>query len=603
MNINCPCNSYLDKSTILCNICKKFQHKLCVIGQLNMRNYICQSCQIDKMDPFIKIENKLASIILLKYKNKNFSPSKATLSFTISNEIKSKISEYNNKLIIDKDINNYNPSKNPLYIALRCLRLDSFGYEHHWPSNSKIFLNNNLLKENKLLKDTPLSKQRRDYPLIFYLNKSDRDYNIHRYSLDYMFNYYDYLNELDINHFNILNNNFLNDNDKFSYVISLDLIKILSYNDVLINTKIIDEYELIHKIIYNNFKYNTKFYKNFSESKDVFVKKERISLIDIISGKKITNPVRSYNCTHLAVFDLEKFLYNNIKSKKFDCPICKVKVKANYLYIDNNIKNFIIKYPDSNIATFINNKITLNQEDNFLDNEYNNFDFENNINNKNYLNKIPIICDYNLISNCDTDKFKNIKNFSKISPIQQAKIESFDENINLNNSINVTNNLNITSSTGNTIQNISLIEGDNIETNNEIFLISHNHCNLNNDLYDKKIDNFNCLIKDNHSFNSKLKYFLKHKSTYKKYFNNELNNNNISFNESTILLSLKDNSFFKNIKKNKNNKLKFVYNNKNCISFNDKKISFYSYKNYIDSSFENYNKIEIIKNYINWISN
>ncbi|KAH7711857.1 MIZ zinc finger family protein [Aphelenchoides avenae] len=61
---------------------------------------------------------------------------------------------------------------------------------------------------------------------------------------------------------------------------------------------------------------------------------KRLSLLCPITNKRIVDPARGVNCTHLECFDLTAYLGSQIKKPFWDCPICQKRLPADDLRID-----------------------------------------------------------------------------------------------------------------------------------------------------------------------------------------------------------------------------------------------------------------------------
>jgi len=329
---NCPCykyETYQSQSnqsqqikSIKCQSCNYLQHEECISEQLKMRNYECPSCQLLHFDPYIKTVENVLQPALLMNRNGN---SQKECNFVISTNVISKINEYKHSQSLTNN--------GKLYILIRCIRLDDIGYEHHWPLNGSIVLNKTKLKEMKVLKYPPRSKPRQDYPYVIYFKEEDKVNNEHMFQSDHFISS-DMIRFDGINSLIVYSNFSINDDDRFSYVVSIDLIKILSTEQVISSIEKISSTDNIIKAI--------------NKDKDLYPNEVKLSSIvikpkDPFSDKLISIPVRSFNCQHVDVFDLETFLYIKRKNKVYNCPICRVK--ACRLYVDMNIDYIFKTHP------------------------------------------------------------------------------------------------------------------------------------------------------------------------------------------------------------------------------------------------------------------
>lgn len=433
--MNCPCNKYNNTDMIKCPSCKQMQHLKCISFSSKMKNYECPECQISKMDPFFEIlENILTPTILDK--DSVIGEPQLSVNFAISESIKKRIKSPNDD------------SLHHLYILIRSLRLDNIGYEHHWPYNGSLILSNGLFHHKlNFPKNPPRAKPRKDYPIVFYFKDIEFLSNPAMFNVEYMINS-KLLNE--INSFDVINNYSKNDNDIYNYVISIDLVRYLKFEEILSGTKSFDSL----KAMQQNY--------GLANSNSLEIYNERISLIDIYSGnKKINIPIRGINCLHANTYDLQNFLYSSLKNKKFNCPFCKEK--STRFYIDTKIANILKYFPHVSEITIDKNfdvieyiestkhiEIKLEREELFSElNDSINSTIEKNIN--------PISC-----------KILNEHNYN---PNNRKTFEHLDEVEYVNLAINEVSKTNkIVNYTKNIFNKNENIENINIELSNLIQL-------------------------------------------------------------------------------------------------------------------------------------
>jgi len=321
--INCPCSQISNSKLILCPSCGKSQHQECIKDILKMRNYQCPSCQLKESDFFIKPIYNILQPTLIKNE-------KIEVVFKREFQVNSDFGKFTQNLLI-----NNTQKKNFNYVMIRCLRLDREGYEHHWPYNCSIYLNNNQLKSLLLPKNPPRSRSRVDYPLTFYFKVEDIANNYHSLNNNYSFllNKLMCLQPFKKNTLEIKIDFPNNDNDVYSYVLSIDLVELLKdKEDVIKNISVVNDVKTLMSYV------NV----NINEAED-FQMNVKINLIDsYTNSKRIKIPARSFNCKHLSVFDLGFFLDINRKNKSYQCPVCKTK--ATRVYIDG----FFVKYLKDN---------------------------------------------------------------------------------------------------------------------------------------------------------------------------------------------------------------------------------------------------------------
>jgi hypothetical protein len=319
MNSSCPCRQVFNtRSVIKCATCNFSQHKDCVRDCLKMINYECPGCQIKISDPYLKnIVNILTPTLI--------PPSNILKStFEIAPEV-------------NKIINQIQPNNNSKFLILRCLRLDSNGYEHHWPMNCTISINGKHLKTLSYPKEMNRSSQRKDFPLVFYFRDEDYTENYHKFHAQHMHKLIDALQFNKPNSLEIKNEVSKNPKDVWSYVLSIDLVEVLKdVSEVISKIPVMNDVEALKKR--HNYLSNVK--------NELQILNEKVSFLDnyTVSGKRIALPVRSINCHHLKVFDLKSFLLLR-RNKSYDCPFCKRKAVRLYIdgFIYDQMKRFVNK--------------------------------------------------------------------------------------------------------------------------------------------------------------------------------------------------------------------------------------------------------------------
>ena len=339
--INCPCrinqfNDGMQSKLLKCLTCNEFQHKDCIKDLGKMKNYECPSCQFKNMDPFYDVKQNILSPTLLANTKKSVS-STVSPNFVIASSTKNMILEY------IKESEHINSCQTPLFIFIRCLKLDEQGYEHHWPLNGSITLNGSKIKEMKLSKLPLRAKPRQDYPYVIYFNENDKLQNVNLLNEEH-FIYYKKLSLESINSFQLFNNYSMNDNDVFNYVVSIDLIRIRTLQEAVNSIQSIDNVTDLQSLL------------KIRSDKEIQCIGQDLNFYDIYHNKKIAKPTRSINCIHMNVFELEVYLSLQVKNKKFNCPICKQK--AVKLYVDKLAENVISQNPDlANVTLDENYKI------------------------------------------------------------------------------------------------------------------------------------------------------------------------------------------------------------------------------------------------------
>lgn len=357
----CPCNLQCKKNEnklITCKSCKTQQHIECMSQSKNMTNFQCPRCQIQKMDPHVEVQDSLCTPGLLKYKP---DVNDIRINFALSNTIFNIVENYRSQCKKNPDIH-----QEPLFLMIRCLRLDETGYEHHWPLNGSLNVTGFIGgKDFNIPKYPPRSKPRYDYPLVYYFTDKDKQLDVNKYlpkgsvSSEFFRNF----NELStLNEIKLISKYAVNDDDKFGYYISVDLVKIKTSMNVIDSTLkiedinhlkflrgIIEGQEENRESLNLNFGLgNTSIEKKKTNKEktlenNLLISSEIVCLEDQYNSKKIKYPCRSMNCTHMEVFDLETFLVMNKLTKKYVCPVCKIKCVR--FYIDVQIQNLSLQYP------------------------------------------------------------------------------------------------------------------------------------------------------------------------------------------------------------------------------------------------------------------
>ena len=337
VSIKCPCRQSINtKNMMTCATCKTQQHQDCMKDLSKMQNYQCPTCQLSESDFFIKPLFNILQPTLIKNEK---SDAKFSQTFQVELEF----------LKILEKVYLISP-QNMKYVMIRCLRLEEEGYEHHWPFNCVINVNGTTLKTLNLPKYPPRSKSRVDYPITFYFKPEDinQTQNYHNLHKEYFFFLSRHLNLVPLkkNVIDLKIDYRKNDNDKYSYVISIDLVEVIKDKEEVINSiPVVSDIKVLKSILNPNLNQivnpNSKQIDNMEE----ITSSEKVNLIDCYTNShKIRIPVRSINCSHLKIFDLAFFLQINRKNKSYECPICKKK--ATRLYVDGFIAKYLKDFPN-----------------------------------------------------------------------------------------------------------------------------------------------------------------------------------------------------------------------------------------------------------------
>jgi hypothetical protein len=367
MNVNCLCPKFgqkaqaTDMQLIKCQTCSAILHKACVgIEVPKTKRYNCPSCQIKLSDPYLKHINYLLVPNKIENKRQN--------------------NQYSFNFIVDPVIFRDGNNNKNRFIQIRCLRLDEkAAYEHHWPYNCKIILNSNQICEpDKIPSGQNRSKERVDFPIVFYLNDSAN--NAHGFHNKHYFNN-DKLLHIDTpNRLEIICNFADNLKDMSHYVIAVSLVEVRTLEDVLQYIPLYDK-EKVKGIIYGS---------------DEAITNGTIIMTDCYNQNPITLPGRSLNCMHLTVFDIRNFLIMR-RNKVYNCPFCKKKCDS--LYIDQEIYNFIEKNKDVTSIT--------------IDKDYN--------------IQIPRTKEEIVVSKANDKAIDNINNIERVSKVRLNQIDLTEE--------------------------------------------------------------------------------------------------------------------------------------------------------------------------------
>jgi hypothetical protein len=171
-------------------------------------------------------------------------------------------------------------------------------------------------------KNPPRAKSRVDEPFVFTLPNIKLD----NYKKNRVFEIEKFFKG-DKNSLTLTNDFYKNDNDKFNYSISLDIIEFVDIDRIIKETPRFDSVKLMKTL-------------NEQTQNDALFLNTKISLLDVFTQtKRIDIPVRSVNCNHYQVFDLRYYLSIHKISKAYNCPVCKRK--AVNLYVDGILDNWM----------------------------------------------------------------------------------------------------------------------------------------------------------------------------------------------------------------------------------------------------------------------
>ena len=320
---------------VTCQTCSMNQHLSCISENSKMATYECPNCQYKNFNYFFTNIENIVPTRLIPHSLKD---QEYYIDFKINETQRGLLSKPSE------------PTALRCFI-IRCIRIDSKGYEHHWPMNStiEIFENNGqyggkhvISSQTYIWKKTPpRAHPRVDFPICYEL-KGEVTNNLYHF---YMKDNYDDIGKIKLNRdytIKLKNQFLLNTDDKYSYAISVDIVEINRNMDTIMK--------------------GIKSYSEPNQLKLLMKKNEDISLYEKISficqysAKRIFIPCRGYDCLHLQVFDLINYLQiqsvENKSEKTWKCPVCKKK--AVKLYIDGFVKKVIENNPTQNETNVYN---------------------------------------------------------------------------------------------------------------------------------------------------------------------------------------------------------------------------------------------------------
>lgn len=277
-----------------CSICNLYQHKSCIRPLISINNekedhniYICPFCLFTHLDPYLAAHNSIS--------NPKFIIGKFT-RFKMPHQI-----------------------EDNAFIIIRCLYLSEVKLIQSWPF-CKVKLNNSLLL------DYGPTDNRIPGPIIIYTSKSQLPEHIKQYTHPTVTSSSmrcepvvkifvpDSTLSLEVSG---------TSNVYYKYIISIDIVTWNNPDDVITQTQIIHDIDTLRKLTQ-------------IEGTDCLATKERIDMLDCFtSADLIEKPSRGWFCTHLSVFDLEKWVKGNITKARKTCPICSKLVWK--VYVDGFI--------------------------------------------------------------------------------------------------------------------------------------------------------------------------------------------------------------------------------------------------------------------------
>jgi len=254
------------EAVVKCTKCGLMQHKLCVKGCLDLDPYECPQCQLEQMDPLCPLLDFLSK------------PLKVPLS---------EIDTFAVNIALGVSALGYlHAEEGSCVIQLRCLRLDSKGYSHAWPSEAVATLNDRRIldlqprsahsfrKRKDECLDLPIDLNRECHRLSLWKRRDDRD-----------------------------------------YVFAVVLARKRDVNALLLAYQSTPHFPS---------KAGKAFISAlFSSTPDLHL--QRLSLRCPLTHLLVDTPARGWRCKHIQCFDLGSYLLlmGQARVRKWQCPICR----------------------------------------------------------------------------------------------------------------------------------------------------------------------------------------------------------------------------------------------------------------------------------------
>jgi len=260
-DIRCICRRGKVDQLLMCSKCRDRQHFGCMKGIAALKPYECPKCQMEQMDPFAPITQFLTLPALVGVHNSH----RSHVSFRLPAE--------------------HIGDSAYIRIQIRCLRLDSRGYHHSWPTEAGILLNS----RPEVSISSSHGKKRRDHPMDLTL---DMNKEMHTVVV-------------------------MKKRDEQEYVYAVVVVGRRDVLDLICWTlagKVMSFQEGKERVA-----------AVFAEEGELSTECWRLSLCCPLTHILLETPVRGWKCKHLQCFDLRVFLtlQSDATANKWLCPLCK----------------------------------------------------------------------------------------------------------------------------------------------------------------------------------------------------------------------------------------------------------------------------------------
>lgn len=230
-----------------------------------MQSYACPQCQIEQIDPFLPVLYTLVEATVVRFAGAH----RKSLRFTVPYE--------------------YIHMPN-VHVQLRCIRLDTEGYQHKWPRDGVITLESN--------KDISIRPDLINIPMDINLDMTLKAHFISLYKRK----------------------------DEQEYAYAVVIVGEKTVNEVISMT-------LCQRVM--DFQQGQNYISSvFTCNNSLQTECWRVSLLCPFQYSLLETPVRGWKCLHLQCFDLRNYLILQQKTsiRKWKCPLCCAN--CSYLVVD-----------------------------------------------------------------------------------------------------------------------------------------------------------------------------------------------------------------------------------------------------------------------------
>ncbi|CDW81262.1 miz zinc finger family protein [Stylonychia lemnae] len=325
MSNNYPClldePNQINKSQVQC-FCENYNSLYYQEANRDMRTaqsggihqYVCHQCQFMIIDPFaVPIETllrpfKIAKLTTQQVKSKT--EQKAWKEFVIKESLFAEITKFNNL------------KESSVRIQVRCIRLDTLGFEHCWPKFGGMSINNNPHPEFRMPDPPNDQKKRKDdmYDITSLVRRPKNRLEIFQEQKNHD-GYFQHP----------------------GHICAVFVVKVIQPHDIInfIKTQRIEEPQL-------SLKRAEQFFGNSSsgsadqdicEIETEFAQQVSTTTLCPITRKPIKYAARGELCRHLECFDLETYVNMNHQHKRWKCPSCNKR--AHSLMIDSYFSQIV----------------------------------------------------------------------------------------------------------------------------------------------------------------------------------------------------------------------------------------------------------------------